>query len=79
VVKGSTTRSKASTDQLGGDFGLTRAFDGLGEDVSDADGVLAEDVGVDAQGYGGVGMAEAGGDDVDGDSREEQRGRVQVA
>ena len=41
--------------------------------------MLTQDVGVDTQGYGGVGMAEAGGDDVDGDSREEQRGRVQAA
>lgn len=53
--------------------------DGLGEDVPDTGGVLARDVGVDAQGYGGVGVAEAGGCDVDGDSGEKQRGRVQVA
>jgi hypothetical protein len=58
---------------------LTRAFDGLGEDVPDARGVLAEDVGVDAQGHGRVGVAEAGGDDVDWDSCEQQGGRVQVA
>jgi hypothetical protein len=62
---------------------LTLAFgglgDSLGEDVADACRVLAEDVGVDAQGYGGVGVAEPGGDYVDGDSREEQGGRVQVA
>ena len=51
---------------------LTRALDGLGEDVSDADRVLAEDVGVDAQGHGGVGVAEAGGDHVEGDARYEQ-------
>jgi len=44
---------------------LTRAFDGLGEDVSDTRGVLAENVCVDAQGHGRVGVAEAGGDDVD--------------
>jgi hypothetical protein len=55
---------------------LTRAFDGLGEDVSDTDGVLTEDVGVDAQRHGGVGVTEPCGDHVDGDSREEQRGRV---
>ncbi len=42
-------------------------------------GVLAGDVRVDAQGHGGVGMAEAGSDDVDWDAREEQCGRVQVA
>jgi hypothetical protein len=48
---------------------LTRAFDGLREDVSDTDRVLAEDVGVDAQGHGGVSVAEASGDDVDGDAR----------
>jgi len=57
---------------------LTRAFDGLSEDVSDTDRVLAEDVGVDPQGHGGVGVAEAGGDHVDGNARQ-QRGRVQVA
>jgi hypothetical protein len=41
--------------------------------------VLAEDVGIDAQGHGGVGMAEAGGHDVNGNSGEKQCGRVQVA
>ena len=56
-----------------------RSLDGLGEDVPDTGGVFAQDVGVDAQGYGGVGVAEAGGYDVDGDSGEKQRGRVQVA
>jgi len=35
--------------------------DGLGEDVPDTGGVLAQDVGVDAQGHGGVGVAESGG------------------
>jgi hypothetical protein len=58
---------------------LTLASDGLGEDVADTGRVLAEDVGVDAQSNGGVGVAEAGGDDVDGDSCEQQCGRVQVA
>ena len=58
---------------------LTLAFDGLGEDVADAGRVLAEDVGVDAQSDGGIGVAQAGGDHVDGDSREQQCGRVQVA
>jgi len=50
---------------------LTRACDGLGEDVTDACRVLAQDVGVDAEGNGGVGVAEAGGDDVDGDACQE--------
>jgi len=58
---------------------LTLALDGLGEDVADACRVLAEDVGVDAQSDGGVGVAEAGGDDVDRDACEQQCGRVQVA
>ena len=58
---------------------LTLAFDGLGEDVADTGRVLAKDVRVDAQSHGRVGMAEAGGDDVNGDSREQQCGRVQVA
>jgi hypothetical protein len=58
---------------------LTRAVDGLGEDVADSCRVLAEDVGVDAQGHGRVGVAEAGGDDVDRDAREQQCGGVQVA
>ena len=51
----------------------------MGEDVSDACRVFAENVGVDAQGHGRVGMAEPGRDDVDRDARQEQRGRVQVA
>jgi hypothetical protein len=51
----------------------------LGENVSNTDCVLAKNVGVDAQGHGRIGMAEAGGDHVDGDAREQQRGRVQVA
>jgi hypothetical protein len=51
----------------------------LGEDVADTCRMLAEDVRVDTQGHGGVDMAEAGGDDVNGDSREQQCGRVQVA
>src|SRR5262250_1502421 len=45
-----------------------RLCDRLGEDVTDTCRVLAEDVGVDAQGHGGVGMAEAGGHDVNGNS-----------
>jgi len=48
---------------------LTRAVDGLGKDVADACRVLAENVGVDAQGHGWIGMAEAGRDDVDRDAR----------
>jgi hypothetical protein len=58
---------------------LTLASDGLGEDVADARRVFTEDVGVDAQGHGRVGVAEPGGDHVDGDARKEQRGRMQVA
>jgi hypothetical protein len=57
---------------------LTRALDGLGEDVADACPVLAQDVRVDAQGYGRVGMPEPGGDHVHRHARQEQRGRVQV-
>jgi hypothetical protein len=34
-----------------------RSFDGLGEDVPDSGCVFAQHVGVDAQGYGGVGVA----------------------
>ena len=52
-----------------------RAVDGLGEDVSDACRVLAENMRVDPQGHGRVGVAEAAGDNVDRDSRG-QRGRV---
>jgi hypothetical protein len=55
------------------------SLDGLGEDVPDTGCVLAQDVRVDAQGHGGVGVAKAGGYDVDGDSDEKQRGGVQVA
>ena len=58
---------------------LTLALDGLGEDIADARCVLAEDVRIHVQSHGGVGMPEAGGDDVNGDSREQQCGRVQVA
>ena len=57
---------------------LTRVVDGLGEDVSDSCCVLAENVGVDAQGHGWIGMAETCGDNVDGDSRQEQRRGVQM-
>ena len=45
---------------------LTLALDGLSEDVADTCRMLAEDVGVDAQSDGGIGVAQAGGDDVDG-------------
>jgi len=41
--------------------------------------VFAQDVGVDAQGHGGVGVAEAAGYDVNGDSGEKQRDGAQVA
>jgi hypothetical protein len=44
---------------------LTRAVDGLGEDVAYPCRVLAEDVRVNARGYGRVGMAKAGGDHMD--------------
>ena len=57
---------------------LTLALDGLGKDVADARRELAEDVGVDAQGHGGVSVAEAGRDDMDWDSRQEQCSRAQV-
>jgi hypothetical protein len=40
---------------------LTGAHDGLGEDVADACRVLAEDMGVDPQGHGRVGVAEPSG------------------
>ena len=56
-----------------------RSLDGLGEDVPDTGSVFAQDMGVDAQGYGGVGVAEAGGYDMHRDPGEKQRGRVQVA
>ena len=36
---------------------LTLALNGLGEDVADASRVLAEDVGVNAQSDGGIGVA----------------------
>ena len=58
---------------------LTPAVDGLGEDVAHACRVFAEDMGVDTQGHGWVGVAETGGDDVDRDARREQCGGVQVA
>ena len=58
---------------------LTRAVDVLGEDVTQACCVLAEDVGVNAQGHGGIGVTEASNDYVDRDACEQQRGRVQVA
>jgi hypothetical protein len=57
---------------------LTRAFDGLGEDVPDTRRVLAQDMGVDPQGHGRAGVAEPGGDYVDRDARQKQRGRVRV-
>jgi hypothetical protein len=44
---------------------LTLAFDGLDEDVADARRLFAQDVGVDTQSYGRVGVAEASGDYMD--------------
>ena len=41
--------------------------------------MLAEDVGVNAQGHGGIGVAEANSGYVDRDACEQQRGREQVA
>jgi hypothetical protein len=55
---------------------LTRAIDCLGEDVPDACCVLAQDMGVDAQSHSRVGVAEASGDYVYWDARQEQCGRV---
>jgi len=46
---------------------LTRALDGSGEDVSDADSVLAQHVGVDPQGHGGISVAQPCGDHVNRD------------
>jgi hypothetical protein len=57
---------------------LTRVLDGLGEDVSDACRVLAEDVGVDAQRHRGVSVAETSGYHVHRYPGQEQGGRVQV-
>ena len=55
---------------------LMRVADCLGEDVSDSRRVLAENVGVDAQCHGRVGVTEASRDDVDRDARQQERGRV---
>jgi hypothetical protein len=57
---------------------LARALDGLGENVADACRVVSQDVGVDAQGYGRVGVPEPSCDHMDRDSCQEQSGRVQV-
>jgi hypothetical protein len=51
----------------------------LGEDIADTEGMLAQDMRVDAQGHGWVGVAKSGGHDVHGNLGEEQGGRVQVA
>jgi hypothetical protein len=50
----------------------------LGEDVPDTGCMLAQHVGVDAQGYGWVGVAKPGGHHVHRDTGEKQGGRVQV-
>lgn len=55
---------------------LTRAFDGLREDVADACGVLAEDMGADAQGHGWVGVTETRRNDMYRDSGDQQSCRV---
>lgn len=47
--------------------------------MSPTPAVLAQDVGVDAQSHGRIGMAEAGGDHMDWDAREQQGGCMQVA
>jgi hypothetical protein len=57
---------------------LSRAVDGLGEDVSDSCRVLAENVSVDAQCHGGISVAEASGDYVDRDACEQQCGGMQL-
>jgi hypothetical protein len=57
---------------------LTRALDGLGEDVADACRMLAQDVGLDPQGDGRVGMPEPGGDHVETGTPARSRGGVQV-
>jgi hypothetical protein len=48
----------------------------LGEDVLDACRVLAQDMGLDAQGHRGISVAQASGDHMDRDTR---TSRVQVA
>ena len=55
-----------------------RGLDGLSEDVADPLGVLTQDVGVDAQRYARIGMAEAGCHDMDRDSGQQQGCGVQV-
>jgi hypothetical protein len=63
----------------GADYGLTVAAFQAGtntQDVPDTGRMLPENVGVDPEGYSGVGVAEPGGDQVDGDSRQQQCGRV---
>jgi hypothetical protein len=54
-------------------------IDGLGEDVPDAGGLLAEDVGIYPQSNGRVGVAESCGDHVDGDPGQQQSSGLQVA
>lgn len=52
--------------------------DGPGEDVPDTGCMLAQNVRVDAQGHGWVGVAKPGRHDVYRNPGEKQRGRVQV-
>ena len=56
-----------------------RSLDGLGEGVPDTGRMLAQHVGVDAQGHRWVGVAKPGGHDVHRNPSEKQRGRMQVA
>jgi hypothetical protein len=55
-----------------------RSLDGLGEDVADTGRVLAQHVGVDAQGHRRVSVAKPGGHDVNRNAGEKTCGRVQV-
>jgi hypothetical protein len=57
----------AQTAQLANGF-ANRSRYGLGEDVPDTGRVLAQAMGVDAQGYGWVGVAKPGGHDMYWDS-----------
>jgi hypothetical protein len=56
-----------------------RSRDGLGEDVADTGGMLAQHMGVDAQGRHWVGMAKLRCHDKRRNPGKKQRGRVQVA
>jgi hypothetical protein len=54
------------------------SLDGSSKDVTDAQCVFAQHVGVDAQGHCRICVAEPGGQHMHGNSGREQRGRVQV-